>query len=279
VAARAGRPQEVGFGDYPGYTHGDGCPCPMCKGLETTASIEVVESHLIDDDTVLVVDKAALTSVTLVEPKWEPPPDYRTAAMQERIYLGLDFGRSEPEDVKLFDEPGAEPDWSACEVGEAHFSDDRVYRYALTRTWDDRRPLGLIIGLNPSTADEYALDNTLRRCIRFANREGWGGFWMANLFALRATKPAVMKKHPAPVGEPLHPVTPELPPTTVNDAWLLDLAGRCSPRIICAWGTDGDHLDRDRAVLRLLKGFELRCFGTTAGAIRSTRSTCRRTRN
>jgi hypothetical protein len=166
--------------------------------------------------------------------------------------------------VKLFEEPGAEPDWSACEVGEAHFSFDRVYRYALTRTWDERRPLGLIIGLNPSTADEDALDNTLRRCIRFANREGWGGFWMANLFALRATKPAVMKKHPAPVGEPLHPVTPELPPTTVNDAWLLDLAGRCSPRIICAWGTDGGHLDRDRAVLRLLEGFELRCFGTTA---------------
>jgi hypothetical protein len=57
--------------------------------------------------------------------------------------------------VKLFEEPGAEPDWSACEVGEAHFSFDRVYRYALTRTWDERRPLGLIIGLNPSTADEH----------------------------------------------------------------------------------------------------------------------------
>jgi hypothetical protein len=49
--------------------------------------------------------------------------------------------------VRLFDEEGAEPDWSACEVGEAHFSPDRVYRYALTRTWDERRPLGLIIGL------------------------------------------------------------------------------------------------------------------------------------
>jgi hypothetical protein len=160
--------------------------------------------------------------------------------------------------VRLFDEEGAEPDWSACEVGEAHFSPDRVYRYALTRTWDERRPLGLIIGLNPSTADEHALDNTLRRCIRFANREGWGGFWMANLFALRATQPAVMKKHPAPVGEPLYAVTPELPPTTFND-------GRCSPRIICAWGADGGHRDRDLAVLSMLDGFELRSLGTTKG--------------
>jgi hypothetical protein len=87
-----------GFGDYPGYTHGDGCPCPMCKPLPRVAyGFEVTESRLIDDDTVLVIDKAALTSARLVEPKWEPPPDYRTALMQERIYLGLDFGRTEPE--------------------------------------------------------------------------------------------------------------------------------------------------------------------------------------
>lgn len=165
--------------------------------------------------------------------------------------------------MRLFDEPDAPPDWSACEVGEAHFSFDRAYRYALTRTWNERRPLGLIIGLNPSTADEHKLDQTLRRCIRFGHREGWGGFWMANLFAVRTKDPKVMKKHPAPIGEPLHPVTSDLPPTTVNDAWLLDLAQRVEGRIICAWGVDGDHLDRDLAVLQMLDGFELRSLGVT----------------
>jgi hypothetical protein len=48
---------------------------------------------------VFVIDRAALSGF-LIEPKWERPLDYRTAAIQERLYrlyLGLDFGRSEPE--------------------------------------------------------------------------------------------------------------------------------------------------------------------------------------
>lgn len=161
--------------------------------------------------------------------------------------------------------PGEEPerDWREVEAGEAYLSEDRVYRYALSRVWDARRPMGLIIGLNPSTADESKLDNTLRRCIRFADREGWGGFWMGNLFAVRATKPADMKRHPAPVGEPIYPVTPELAPTNWNDRWLLDMARWCSARIICAWGAHGTHQDRGRAVRRLLDGHRAQCFGFT----------------
>jgi hypothetical protein len=161
------------------------------------------------------------------------------------------------------DDDDREPDWSQVEAGEAYLSEDRVYRYALSRVWNARRPMGLIIGLNPSTADESALDPTLRRCIRFAHREGWGGFWMGNLFAVRATKPTDMKRHPAPIGEPMHPIDAEIPPRNVNDRWLLDLARWCNPRIICAWGAHGTHLDRGRAVQRLLDGHYAKCFGFT----------------
>lgn len=37
---------------------------------------------------------------------------------------------------------------------EALLSDDRRYRYVLSRTWDEAKPTVLFIGLNPSTADE-----------------------------------------------------------------------------------------------------------------------------
>jgi hypothetical protein len=64
------------------------------------------------------------------------------------------------------------------------FSPDRKHRYSLVHRWNplfgDR--LILWIGLNPSTADEAQLDPTLTRIRSFSQREGFDGFWMANLF-------------------------------------------------------------------------------------------------
>lgn len=36
----------------------------------------------------------------------------------------------------------------------AKFSEDRNYRYALWRIWDESKPMVMFIGLNPSTANE-----------------------------------------------------------------------------------------------------------------------------
>lgn len=162
----------------------------------------------------------------------------------------------------LGDDDAPARDWRAIEAGEAHFSEDRLYRYGLKRVWDARRPVGLVIGLNPSTADENTLDATLRRCIRFADREGWGGFWMANLFALRATKPAVMKRHHAPVGEPIFSAWVDgVWIANMNDWWLRRLAASCPNRIIFAWGAHGTHQGRAAAVTELLDGHRAYCFG------------------
>lgn len=49
----------------------------------------------------------------------------------------------------------------------AEFSDDRVYRYRLSRVWGEGRRATFIM-LNPSTADEYVDDRTLARCLAFA---------------------------------------------------------------------------------------------------------------
>ena len=108
----------------------------------------------------------------------------------------------------------------------------------------------MFIGLNPSTADEVDDDPTVRRCIAYARAWGFDALCMTNLFGLRATLPAVMRAHAAPVG-------PE------NDARLADCARRAALIVAC-WGNHGRHLDRDAAVLRLLRRHRLHCLKLTS---------------
>ena len=131
------------------------------------------------------------------------------------------------------------------------FSPDRLHRYSLVHRWNplfsDR--LILWIGLNPSTADEQQLDPTLTRIRSFSQREGFDGFWMANLFGLRTPYPKEMMAHADPVG-------------AGNDASLLEAAARCD-RIVAAWGAGGAFQTRAHAVARLLAGHKLWCLGLT----------------
>lgn len=126
------------------------------------------------------------------------------------------------------------------------FSTCRQYRYCLWREWDITNPdYAMFVGLNPSTADEVENDNTIRACMGYAKRWGYGALCMANLFAFCATKPAVMKVYTAPVG-------PD------NDKWLVELA-KDAGLIVAAWGGGGTHLQRDGVVKRLLAG-KLACL-------------------
>lgn len=118
----------------------------------------------------------------------------------------------------------------------------RPYRYTLTRRWADG-PAMLVIGLNPSTADETVDDPTIRRCMRFARDWGYGGVLMGNLFAFRATDPRAMKTALDPVGER-------------NDHWLWRLASLAGV-VVAAWGAHGEHRGRAQAVVdsRVLGSF------------------------
>ena len=120
----------------------------------------------------------------------------------------------------------------------AKLSDCRNYRYALWRTWDQSKPYVMFVGLNPSTADETTDDPTLTRCINYAKSWDYGGVCMANLFAFRATEPAVMKAALDPVG-------------VENDSWLIKLA-ESSGIVIAAWGNDGSFVGRAQQVKSLL---------------------------
>ena len=133
------------------------------------------------------------------------------------------------------------------------FSPDRVFRYVLVHQLDETNPsdhLLLWVGLNPSTADEIQLDNSLRRIRGFTEREGYRGFIMTNIFAFRATDPKDMYSAEDPVGAD-------------NDRWLLEMAKRCG-KVVCAWGGHGTYLGRGLAVTRLLKDFDLVCLATNA---------------
>ncbi len=131
----------------------------------------------------------------------------------------------------------------------ARFSPCRFYRYRLDIVWDERLPMAAFIGLNPSTADEYKDDPTVRRCRGFAVSWKCGGMRMLNLFAYRATLPADMKAQADPVG-------------TGNRLAKL-LQGITGPRIAC-WGTHGAHLDRGRQVFLQLGAAGLHCLGLNA---------------
>lgn len=139
------------------------------------------------------------------------------------------------------------------------FSPCRQYRYALWREWGvgslgifDHREAPdaymLVIGLNPSTADETKDDPTIRRCIDFAKRQGFGALCMANLFAWRDTKPENMKKSQDPVGP-------------LNDFHLFRLA-RDAGMILAAWGKHGSHQARSAHVRSLFQesGFPLKAL-------------------
>jgi hypothetical protein len=120
----------------------------------------------------------------------------------------------------------------------AVFSPCGTYRYLLWRhAYTSTSLLGFGM-LNPSTADHRDDDPTIRRCMRWAldTRPIPSGLLVWNLFALRATDPAELIRHPDPVGPK-------------NDD-AIQLALGFTDRTIAAWGTNGTLGSRDRAVLR-----------------------------
>lgn len=147
------------------------------------------------------------------------------------------------------------------------FSPDRLFRYTLWREWPAPTPqlyytadphLGyypgqhsqflMVIGLNPSTADETKDDATIRRCVNFAKSMGFGALCMTNLFAYRETDPAKMMRYPFPVGAD-------------NDHWLKSISSEAG-MVIAAWGAKGKFLDRDKEVQKLITN--LHCFRRNA---------------
>ena len=116
-------------------------------------------------------------------------------------------------------------------------------------------PWLLVIGLNPSTADEARDDPTIRRCAGFARSWQFGGVLVANLFAFRATNPRELLKA-------------DLPPGDDNLATVRELArGVVETRgaVLAAWGAHGSHRAHSTALAAMLEedGIGVACLGRT----------------
>lgn len=123
------------------------------------------------------------------------------------------------------------------EAGPASLSPCRTYRYTLTRIWEPDRPRCAFVGLNPSTADETQLDNTLRRCVRFADGWGYGSFIMLNVYAIRSTDWCALRSAKDPIG----PHNDGMLTVSIN---TIQYGGGI---VVCCWGTHVKDVPGGRA--------------------------------
>ena len=127
----------------------------------------------------------------------------------------------------------------------AVFSLDGKYRYALWRIWSSAKPLRLQIGLNPSKAGAVRNDPTVTRGIVRADRDGFGGFFMGNLYGYVSTDPKALLRDGDFVGE-------------LTDRYLKEMIALAN-QTICGWGSFPAAAKRAGDVLRMIP--EPYCFG------------------
>lgn len=136
-------------------------------------------------------------------------------------------------------------------IRTAILSTDGIYRYHLTRRWDDGPILSFVM-LNPSTADADIDDPTIRRCSGFAKRDGFAGIAVGNVYAFRATKLADLWQARDPYGPENHSALLRIAMEAVRD----------STPVVCAWGARGGNSNRHISLM-MQAGARLVCLGKT----------------
>lgn len=133
-------------------------------------------------------------------------------------------------------------------MSSALFSPCCRYRYRLTRRWRHGNILVWVM-LNPSTAGTHVDDPTIRRVRGFTLREGYAGFVVVNVWALRATDPRDLHKRRGAF-------EPENIDRVWREVWRRD--------VVVAWGANvsrGPGLQRVQLALRVASS--VRCLGLT----------------
>ena len=126
----------------------------------------------------------------------------------------------------------------------------KCYRYELGRAWATGPRVAWLM-LNPSTADALDDDATIRKCIGFSQRWGFGSLTVVNLFAWRSTDPKGLATARDPIG-------PE------NDLHIMTAAASAAALVV-AWGGEPIARRRARDVLGMLSRRPVTHLGLTAG--------------
>ena len=114
----------------------------------------------------------------------------------------------------------------------------------------------MVIGLNPSTADETVDDPTIRRCLGYARDWGFSGLLMTHLFSYRATDPKDLARYMTrlEVDDPrefLRVRTANLH-RVLGEARQVMLA---EGAVLAAWGTQGALFRTARSLCAMLDPF------------------------
>ena len=137
----------------------------------------------------------------------------------------------------------------------AEFSTSRTHRYSLWRRLWPGSPL-VVIGLNPSTADECADDQTIRRGWSYAAQLGARGLIMVNLYGLRSRDPKALwtADHPIDAADEI-----------LRNDRSIEAAAVGARLVLAAWGDFPRARDRAIAVAARLahQGVTLHVLGLT----------------
>lgn len=135
-------------------------------------------------------------------------------------------------------------------MSQAIISQCGAFRYWLCRVWDTRTHRMIFVMLNPSTANATIDDPTIRKCIGFAQRGGYGSIVVMNLFAYRATSPAVLKRAGWPTG----------PDNAETLQRVLQEAKDRGDVVVCAWGANARGRPEASAFIRRARDMGVELF-------------------
>ena len=128
---------------------------------------------------------------------------------------------------------------------EAKFSDDKEYRYILSKEWNNKKPRAMVVMTNPSSAGEVALDLTTLYTINNLVALDYGAVDIVNIY------PKVSSK--------LRSDDVDLREIGISDQLIVEMAEKVDS-IIIAWGRIGEKSKaiekRQNQVLEKLQVFK-----------------------
>ncbi len=133
-------------------------------------------------------------------------------------------------------------------IKSAEFSECGKYRYLLTRIWDEKLPVAMCIGLNPSKANSLEDDPTILHLTRRLTFLGYGGLKMVNLYAYISSTPKTLQSVPDALGD--------------NDKWIETTAFGVQEIIFCWGGFKQASAYRTKKMIEMFP--DGKCFGKTA---------------
>lgn len=128
---------------------------------------------------------------------------------------------------------------------EAVFSDDKSYRYLMSKVWDKNKPIATVISISPSTFCNVSCDTTTQLIQNNLQVLGYGGMELVNLIFKINVEAKKLKSIDTAIGE-------------LTDKFIIESAERTDITIL-AWGklasVNKAFADRENAVIEILKPY------------------------